>query len=145
METSIGDCEARYSGEVASTRVHAVLAPQVTGQAGRPPIVAETIALTEEVAINNRTWRANGFRANCSSFARRGLLPVRRGRTWATFIQDHAGETWACDFVQTYDVLFRAVFAFFIIELGSRRVVHSGVTRSPSGGWVAEQVRNATP
>ena len=77
--------------------------------------------------------------------ARRGLPPVRHGQTWATFIKNHSGETWACDFVQTYNWLFRTVFVFFIIELGSRRVVHYGVRRLPNDIWVARQVREATP
>jgi hypothetical protein len=47
--------------------------------------------------------------------------------------------------VQTYDAFFRAVFVFVIIELGSRRVVHFAVTRSPTDAWVAQQLRNATP
>jgi putative transposase len=47
--------------------------------------------------------------------------------------------------VQTYDLLFRSVFVFFIIELGSRRVVHFGTTRSPTDAWVAQPWRNATP
>jgi transposase InsO family protein len=37
------------------------------------------------------------------------------------------------------------VFAFFVVELGSRRVVHLGVTRSPGDAWVAQQLREATP
>ena len=37
------------------------------------------------------------------------------------------------------------MFAFFIIELGSRRIVHVGVTRSPTQAWVAQQIRNVTP
>lgn len=32
-----------------------------------------------------------------------------------------------------------------MVELGSRRVVHFGVTRSPSDAWVAQQLREATP
>jgi putative transposase len=39
-------------------------------------------------------------------------------QTWAAFIKNHAGEIWACDFLQTYDLFFRAVFVYFIIELG---------------------------
>ena len=31
------------------------------------------------------------------------------------------------------------------IELGSRKVVQVGVTRSPSQAWTAQQLRNATP
>jgi len=47
--------------------------------------------------------------------------------------------------VQTYDILFRPIFAFFIIDLGTRRVVHFNVTRQPSTQWTAQQLRNATP
>jgi putative transposase len=35
------------------------------------------------------------------------------------------------------DLLFQSLFAFFMIELDSRRVIHVGVTRSPSDAWVA--------
>jgi len=66
-------------------------------------------------------------------------------QTWATFLQNHACEIWACDFLQSYDVFFRTLFVFVIIELGSRRLVHFGVTRNPTGAWVAQQLREATP
>jgi putative transposase len=127
---------------------------------GRPPITSETIQLIEEMAINNRTWRAKriqgellklGIRVSAETVrkylrrARRVLPPSRAGQTWATFLHNHAGETWACDFVQAYDVFFRAIFVYFIIELGTRRVVQYGVTRAPSDVWVAQQVREATP
>jgi putative transposase len=38
-----------------------------------------------------------------------------------------------------------AKLQYFIIELGSRRIVQYGVTRSPSDFWVAQQVREAMP
>jgi putative transposase len=79
----------------------------------------------------------------------RHMRPVRPprlgGQTWATFLRTHGREIWACDFLQLTDVLFRPVFAFFVVELGSRRVVHVGVTRSPTDAWVAQQLREATP
>jgi putative transposase len=37
------------------------------------------------------------------------------------------------------------VFVFVVIELGSRRVVHFGVTRNPTDKWAAQQLREATP
>ncbi len=43
------------------------------------------------------------------------------------------------------DLLFRSLFAFFIIELKSRKVIHVGVTRSPTDAWTAQQLRGATP
>lgn len=130
------------------------------GSRGRPPIAAETIALIEEMAINNRTWRTKriqgellklGIRVSKGTVkksmrrARKGLPPTNNGQSWATFLANHAGETWACDFVQTFDIFFRSIFVYFIVELGSRRIVHFGVTRSPSDFWVAQQIRDVTP
>lgn len=34
---------------------------------------------------------------------------------------------------------------FVIVELGSRRVAHFGVTRNPTDQWTAQQLREATP
>jgi transposase InsO family protein len=52
---------------------------------------------------------------------------------------------WACEFLQTYDIWFRPIFAFFVVDQDIRRVVHVGVTRAPSQQWTAQQLRNATP
>ncbi len=67
------------------------------------------------------------------------------GQTWSKFLKNHAAQIWACDFLQVIDIRFRQLYAFFIIELGSRRVVHWGVTRHPTDAWVAQQMREATP
>ena len=71
--------------------------------------------------------------------------PLSTKQTWSTFLRNHPKDIWACDFLQTYDLFFRAIFVFVVIELGSRRLVHFGVTRSPSDAWVAQQLREATP
>jgi hypothetical protein len=39
--------------------------------------------------------------------------------------------------LQVTDLFFRPLFAFFIIELKSRKVIHMNVTRSPNDAWVA--------
>jgi putative transposase len=39
----------------------------------------------------------------------------------------------------------RPLFAFFIVELASRRVIHVGITRQPTDAWAAQQLREATP
>jgi putative transposase len=70
--------------------------------------------------------------------------PRPREQTWTTFLHNHAAQIWACDFVQTYDLFFRAIFVFVIIEHQARRVRHSGVTRAPSQQWVAQQLKEAT-
>src|SRR5215472_10666283 len=42
------------------------------------------------------------------------------------------------------DLFFRSLCAFFVIELHSRRVIHVGVTGSPTDAWTAQQLREAT-
>jgi len=42
-------------------------------------------------------------------------------------------------------LLFRALFVFVSIELGTRRIVHFGVTRHPTDRWLAQQLPEATP
>ena len=66
------------------------------------------------------------------------------GQRWATFVKNHAERMWACDFIQTHDLLFRQVYAFFLVHLASRRVVYVAATRHPTQAWTAQQLRNAT-
>ena len=63
--------------------------------------------------------------------------PRQRGQNWATFLHNHAKDIWACDFLRVTDLFFRSLFAFFIIDLHSRRVIHVGVTRAPTDAWTA--------
>ena len=65
------------------------------------------------------------------------------GQSWATFLKNHAERIWVCDFIQTHDLLFRPVYAFFLVHLASRRVVHVAATRHPTQAWTAQQMRNA--
>ena len=78
-------------------------------------------------------------------YLRQARPPRGAGQPWATFLRNHAGEAWACDFLPVTDLLFRPLHAFFIVALGSRRVVHVGVTRHPTDAWGAQQLREATP
>jgi putative transposase len=66
------------------------------------------------------------------------------GQTWKTFLRTHAHQIWACDFLPVTDLFFRSLFAFFTTLLYSRRVIHVGVTRSPTDAWTAQQLREAT-
>jgi transposase InsO family protein len=127
------------------------------GTGGRPPLSKEVVALIKQMARDNLTWGAERIRGELlklglqvsTNAIRKYLKQVRPSgsskQNWATFLRNHASEIWACDFLQTYDALFRMVFVFVIIELGSRRVVHYGVTRHPTDEWVAQQLREATP
>ncbi|CAA9367191.1 MAG: hypothetical protein AVDCRST_MAG93-8071, partial [uncultured Chloroflexia bacterium] len=126
-------------------------------QAPAPRMPAETIALIQEMASNNRLWGVKRIQGELLKLditvskrtIARYIRPVRprraSGQNWAMFLQNHAREIWACDFLQLHDAFFRPMFAFFITELGSRRIVYVGVTRSPTDAWVAQQLCEATP
>jgi len=127
------------------------------GRGGRPRLSPEKVNLIRQMAVENRLWGAErihgellklGIRV-AKSTIQKYLWRVREGlprsQGWQTFLHNHGSEIWACDFLQMYDVFFRAIFVYVIIEVGSRRVVHFTVTRSPGDEWVAQQVREATP
>jgi hypothetical protein len=112
----------------------------------KPKLTAETVSLIKEMAAANRLWGAERIRGELlklgikvskrtvQKYMNGSRGPGRSGQSWSTFLRNHANDRWACDFLQVYDGLFKPIFAFFIIELGTRRVVHVGVTRSPTPG-----------
>ncbi len=124
---------------------------------GRPQVTPELITLIQHLATENRLWGAERIRGEllklghhvAKGTVQKYLTPVRPSRsssqTWSTFLQNHAQAVWACDFLPVIDRFFRPLYLFFIIELTSRRVVHFGVTQSPTDEWVAQQLREATP
>ncbi len=125
--------------------------------ARKPKLSPETISLIKEMAANNRLWGAERIRGELLKLdirvskrtIQKYMRPIRHkrlsGQTWKTFLRNHAAEIWACDFLQVTDLFFRPLFAFFIVELQSRKVIHVNVTRSPTDLWVAQQLREATP
>ena len=109
------------------------------------------------MATANRLWGAERIRGELLKldirvakstilrYLREAGPPRRAGPPWATCLRSHAADIWACDFLPVADVLFRPRYATFVIALGTRRVVHVGVTRHPTDAWAAQQLREATP
>jgi len=101
----------------------------------KPKVAAETIALIREMAKENRLWGAERIRGELlklgmrvckrtiQKYMRNVRTPQPRGQKWATFLHNHAAQIWAFDFLQVTDLFFRPLFAFFIIELKSRKVI----------------------
>jgi putative transposase len=115
----------------------------------KPRLSSETIALIKGMAANNRLWGAERIRGELLKLEirvskrtiQKDRKHVRRkrpgGQNWKTFLPNHAAEVWACDFFQVTDFFFRPLFAFFLIELQSRKIIHVNVTRTPTDPWVA--------
>ena len=122
-----------------------------------PRLPRETIDLIGQMGRENPLWGADRIRGELlkldirvskrtiQRYLRRARPPRPRDQSWATFLRNHAPETWAGDFLPVTDLLFRPLYAFFVIALDTRRVVHVGVTRHPTDAWVAQQLREATP
>lgn len=122
-----------------------------------PKISHETIQLIQQMAKDNRLWGAERIRGELLKLqirvSKRTILKYMRktrstrspSQNWRTFLHNHANNIWACDFLPVVDLFFGQIYAFFIIEHGSRRVVHFGVTRHPTQEWVTQQLREATP
>jgi hypothetical protein len=114
------------------------------------------VDLIRRMTTENRLWGAERIRGELLKLGvriakrtvqkyMRGARPAapRGGQTWRTFLRNHT--VWACDFLQTYDIWFRPIFAFFIVDVNAKRVVHVAVTRAPTQAWTAQQLRNSTP
>ena len=125
----------------------------------RPPrrLPQETIDRIQTMASDNPLWGAERIRGELlklylrvskrtiQKYMREVRPPGKPSQSWKTFLQNHAHDIWACDFLQLFDALFRPLFAFFIIRHGTREVVYFNVTRFPSDRWAAQQLREATP
>jgi putative transposase len=122
----------------------------------RPCLSPDVIELIRRMAGSNATWGAERIRGELLKLGihvakrtiQKYMRAVRppsppRGQKWHSFLRSYT--VWACDFLQTYDIWFRPIFAFFIIDINAKEVIHVGVTRGPSERWTAQQLRNATP
>lgn len=129
---------------------------------GRPPIPDELQTRIAVVARDNPVWSARriqrelwlklGLRVAVET-VRRYMPPQpprRRGRgrgdqRWAVFVRSHAQAIVACDFFVTVTASFRVLYAFVVMEVGSRRILHINVSDHPTSAWTAQQLREAMP
>jgi len=122
----------------------------------KPKIPPETVDLIRKMAKENHLWGAERIRGEllklgirvCKRTVQKYLPKVRESpsssQTWATFVKNHVAGIWACDFTVVSDWLFRPWYILVMMELKTRRIVHSGVTNSPTDEWTAQQLREAT-
>jgi putative transposase len=88
-----------------------------------PRIAQKTIDIIRRMANENRLWGAERIRGELlklgikvSKRTIQRYMPKRRrkpGQTWATFLKNHAGDIWACDFTVVHDLLFRPLYVGF--------------------------------
>jgi hypothetical protein len=124
---------------------------------GKPKISPETIALIQEMAKENQLWGAERIRGELLKLGievskrsiQRYMAKEKKSGTpsqnWATFLKNQVNGIWACEFTVVTDWLFRQWYVFVVLELKTRRIVYTGVTKYPTDEWTAQQLREATP
>jgi putative transposase len=136
---------------------HWTYPPKSKSDGGRPRVATVIRELVIRMARENPLWGHRrihgelvglGYRVAPATvwniLQRAGLDPAprRTGPSWRDFCRAQAKTMLACDFFTVDTVLLRRVYVFFVLEIGTRRAHVLGVTRHPTGEWVAQQARN---
>jgi transposase InsO family protein len=121
----------------------------------KPRIPQETIGLIKEMAEKNWLWGAEKIQGELLKLGiniskrtiQKYMKKVRKrsSQNWATFLKNHAHEVWSCDFTTATSLFLIPIYIFVIMELESRRIIHTAVTLNPTDEWAAQQLREATP
>jgi hypothetical protein len=105
----------------------------------KPRIPQETIDLIKQMAIKNPRWGAKKIQGELLKLEiyihkrtiKRHMRQVRKrnsGQNWATFLRNHAGAIWACDFTTINTLLFKPSYILVFLELQTRKIVHTACT-----------------
>jgi transposase InsO family protein len=131
---------------------------------GRPPLPHDARKLIVRMADENPSWStrriANELRLKLairvSPQTVRRYLPnddprktrsgVPRGdQRWSTFVRNHARAIVACDFAVSMTIGLKTFYILVVMEIGSRRILHTNVTAHPTAEWTTQQLREAIP
>src|SRR5579871_1745188 len=128
-------------------------------RAGRRPIPQNLRRLIVRMVYENPTWGEErithelwlklGIRVSPRTV--RAYWPAhhpqstRRSQTWNTFVHNHARALLACDFMVAVTAQFQSLYVLVVMEIGSRRLLHSNVTAHPAAQWTIQQLREAIP
>jgi hypothetical protein len=116
----------------------------------KPRIEVETIALIKQMTSENPLWGAERIRGELlklqiriskrtiQKYIRQAKPARPPSQNWRTFLKNHGHEIWSCDYLPITDIFFRQLYAFVIVELSSRKIIHIAVTRHPTDEWTAQ-------
>jgi transposase InsO family protein len=108
------------------------------------------------MAVENPRWGAKKIQGELLKLEiyvhkrtiKRHMRKVRKrnsGQNWATFLKNHAGNIWACDFTTVHTLFFKPIYILVFMELQTRKIAHTAVTTNPTDEWTAQQLKEATP
>ena len=126
------------------------------GPIGRPPIPMKVIWMIKRLSRENPLWGAPRIQSEL------WLLGVKvsewavnkymvhpsdgtRSQTWRAFLANHRKAIASCDFFLVTTATFRKLYAFVVLSLDRRRILHVAVTAKPTAHWTAAQLEAAAP
>jgi len=124
---------------------------------GRKRISKDVRELIFRMVRENPTWGAPrihgellklGFdisERTVSRWVDRAPRNPESAKRWQTFLRNHREAIAAMDFFAVPTIAFGLLHCFFVISHDRRRILHIGVTKHPTSGWVAQQLREAFP
>jgi putative transposase len=122
---------------------------------GRPKIPVEIQTLIRTISSENRLWGAPRIHGEllklgydiCETTIAKYMVrnPSPSAQTWRTFIRNHMSEIVAVDFLTVHTATFKTIYAFVILSLERRRIIHFNVTANPTAAWTGLQLTQAFP
>lgn len=122
---------------------------------GRPRIDPALIAGIRRLSLENPLWGAPrihaellklGWRVAQSTVSKYMIARTARpGAGWCAFIRNHRAGIVAIDMACVRTATFGCLYAFVVLELGSRRLLHTEVTHHPTALWLAREIACALP
>ncbi len=122
---------------------------------GRPKIDGEVRQLIRRMSLENPLWGAPRIQSELAllgytiaeSTVAKHMKRQRKppSQTWRTFLENHAPDIVAVDFVVVATVSFRLLYCFLVLRYDRRRVVHFNVTPYPTARWTGQQIVEAFP
>jgi putative transposase len=141
----------------AGFRLYWKLISKVRRPIGRRQSPKEVRELIFRMVIENPTWGAPrihgellmlGFDVSertISRWMKRALRDPEPGKRRVAFLRNHREAVAAMDFFTVPTITFGALYCFFIIGHGRRRILHFNVTKHPTSLWIVQQLREVFP
>jgi len=125
-----GDCSSRDSRALASGWLSPILALEIAGRGGRPPISGELRSLIRQMSVENVLWGAPriqsellklGFTVARSTVAKyMATMNNPSGLRWDTFLRNHAPHVTAMDLFVVPTISFIELHVLAIVRLARR-------------------------
>src|SRR5258707_15511453 len=138
-------------------RLYWKLISKVRRPAGRRQTSKEVQELIFRMVVENPTWGAPRIHGELlmlsfdlsertiSPWMKRAPREPEPAQRWLTFLRNHREAIAAMDFFTVPTITFSALYCFFVIEHGRRRILHFNVTEHPTSLWIVQQLREAFP